>query len=363
MSILFMQAEDVLLFRDGRPFSAGSDHEARSLFPPPPSVMQGILRSHYLAHKNIPLDHSPQAEAMISELVGDSATPRGLRLRGPFLARREANRIMRYFPTPADAYPGDQDARQIVPMKVVENPGRCVWKKETLPCLLEKPNEVITKNAPGAFLSEDALKSYLEQGRAVTPVKAADLFVTERRLGIQTDSQRMSTVEGMLYEVEFVRLREDAGLVVELVEGYPDFPPQGVMRAGGEGRALRYVTLKDGEVAPLSWGHTGELPPFFKVYFATPAFFSQGWKPASWDSFFTGKVKLEAVALSRYQTLGGFDLLKKVQKPARRYIPAGSVYYFSHTGGVQLSQQAITEDGAALGFGQVMIASWKPESA
>lgn len=54
MSILFMQAEDVLLFRDGRPFNAGSDHEARSLFPPPPSVIQGVLRSHYLVHKTFP---------------------------------------------------------------------------------------------------------------------------------------------------------------------------------------------------------------------------------------------------------------------------------------------------------------------
>lgn len=357
MSILFMEAEDVLLFRDGRPFNAESDHEARSLFPPPPSVIQGVIRSHYLTHRKIPLD-DPEA---IRQLVGDSANSKGLRLRGPFLARRENGRVIRYFATPADAYPADAEASQVVPMKVVPNPGGCVWKEETLPCLLEKPNRIITKNAPGAFLSEKTLKSYLEQGALVTPVKAAELFVTERRLGIQLDAQRRSTVEGMLYEVEYIRLVEDAGLVVEITEGYADFPPQGIMRAGGEGRALRYTTLKDGELSSLPWGYTGELPRFFKVYFATPAYFSQGWKPASWQAFFTGEVRLEAVALSRYQTLGGYDLLNRKQKPARRFVPAGSVYYFSHTGGVQLSQQAITEDGAALGFGQVMIASWKPE--
>jgi len=359
MTILFMEAEDVLLFRDGRPFNAGSDHEARSLFPPLPSVIQGVLRSHYLTHRNIPLN-DPDA---IRQLVGDPAKPAGLSLRGPFLARRENGKVIRYFSTPADAYPVDTEARQIIPMKVVKNQGGCNWGTETLPYLLKKPNDVVTKSAPGAFLSEDALKSYLEQGKVVTPVKAADLFVTERRLGIRVDAQRRSTVEGMLYEVEYIRLVEHAGLAVEMVEGYPDFPPQGVMRAGGEGRALRYVTLKDEEVTPLSWGYSGELPKFFKVYFATPAYFSQGWKSPSWDPFFTGQVKLEAVALSRYQTLGGYDLLHKRQKPARRFVPAGSVYYFSHPGGVQLSQQAITEDGAAMGFGQVMIASWKPETA
>lgn len=70
---------------------------------------------------------------------------------------------------------------------------------------------------------------------------------------------------------------------------------------------------------------------------------------------------MEAVALSRYQVLGGYDLLNHRQKPARRFVPAGSVYYFSHAGGVRLFQQTITEEGAAMGFGQVMIASWKPE--
>ena len=359
MSILYMEAEDVLLFRDGRPFNAGSDHEARSLFPPSPSVIQGVLRSHYLAHKNISLND----QQAIRELVGDSANPKGLRLRGPILAKREGGKVMRYFPTPADAYPADEKAEWVIPMKVAKNPGGCVWDSATLPYLLQKPNDIITKDAPGEYLGEQALLEYLEQGKKVATVKATDLYLTERRLGIQIDPQSLSTVEGMLYEVEFIRLREDTGLMVEILEGYPDFPPQGVMRAGGEGRALRYVTLKEGEFTPFSWGYTGELPRFFKVYFATPAYFSQGWKPASWQSFFTGEVRLEAVALSRYQALGGYDLLNQKQKPVRRFVPAGSVYYFSHAGGVQLSQQAITEDGSALGFGQVIIASWKPESA
>ncbi|HXG18262.1 MAG TPA: type III-B CRISPR module-associated Cmr3 family protein, partial [Methylomirabilota bacterium] len=42
---LFLEAIDVWLFRDGRPFDARSDHRAESLFPPYPSVMQGAIRS------------------------------------------------------------------------------------------------------------------------------------------------------------------------------------------------------------------------------------------------------------------------------------------------------------------------------
>jgi len=359
MMWLFMEAEDVLLFRDGRPFNAGSDHQARSLFPPSPSVMQGVIRSHYLLIKNIPLSN----RGAIKELVGDTEDYKALRLRGPWLARQTGDgRVVRYFPTPTDAYPADENAERILPMKVVRNPGGNVWAGE-LPYLLEKPNEIITKNAPGAFVSEEDLMSYLEKGVSVRTEKADALYVSEVRLGIQTDSRRRSTVEGMLYEVEFIRPQAGTGLYLEM-DGYPDFPKEGLLRAGGEGRALHYKTLRDSQISPIRWGYSEELPRFFKVYFATPAYFSQGWKPDSWTKFFTREVRLEAVALSRYQVLGGFDYWNHKQKPSRRLVPAGSVYYFSHSGGARLRQdlvqQAITEWGAEIGFGQVLVAGWKP---
>lgn len=47
---LFIRPVDVWLFRDGKPFDAASDHRARSLFPPYPSTMQGVIRSKALVH-------------------------------------------------------------------------------------------------------------------------------------------------------------------------------------------------------------------------------------------------------------------------------------------------------------------------
>jgi len=52
---LFFEAVDVWLFRDGRPFTAGSDHVAHSVFPPYPSVMQGAIRSNQLVLLNVDL--------------------------------------------------------------------------------------------------------------------------------------------------------------------------------------------------------------------------------------------------------------------------------------------------------------------
>jgi CRISPR-associated protein Cmr3 len=62
MMHLLLEAVDVWLFRDGRPFDAGSDHRADSLFPPYPSVMQGVIRSHHLVVKNVDLRDPKQIE-------------------------------------------------------------------------------------------------------------------------------------------------------------------------------------------------------------------------------------------------------------------------------------------------------------
>lgn len=48
MAWFFIEADDVLMFRDGRPFTAGESHVIQSLFPPSPLTLQGALRSYIL---------------------------------------------------------------------------------------------------------------------------------------------------------------------------------------------------------------------------------------------------------------------------------------------------------------------------
>jgi len=42
-----VDAIDTLFFKDGKPFTMGEEVWANSMFPPPPSVIYGALRSHY----------------------------------------------------------------------------------------------------------------------------------------------------------------------------------------------------------------------------------------------------------------------------------------------------------------------------
>ena len=352
MMQLFLEALDVWLFRDGRPFDAGSDHRAESMFPPYPSVVQGAIRSHQLALLGINLTDAKAIE----DAVGTATDFKELRLRGPVVARRRPDgSVIRYFPLPADAIPCDDQGhyRSLSPQPKPEN----VLTSAPTPQLL-MPVGAPCKEKPGPWwMDKDNLKRCLA-GQEAQAVRSSELFERESRFGIGLDSQPRVTKEGALYEVEFIRPGAGVGLLVE-VDGYDNWPAEGVLRLGGEGHAARFYQLNE----TLAWPAPPDpLPRRFKVYFATPTYFENGWQPDNWDRFFTGKVTLQAAAVRRYESIGGFDLATGDHKPARRFVPAGSVYFFECTGQAKLNpklvQNAITDFGAEIGFGQIIIKEW-----
>jgi len=349
MMQLFLEAVDVWLFRDGRPFDAGSDHRATSLFPPYPSVVQGTIRSHHLVVKGVDLRDAQQ----IASTVGTTDNYGTLGLRGPFLVKNENGQIVRYLPVPAHAVPTEDGYVALPPKERSDT----VRTSATTPMLLWPQGEP-RKGDFGQWVREDDLRRFLRSG--TQPLKAeADrqLFARESRLAIARNDARRTIEEGALYEVEFIRPEKDVGLLVE-VEGYDGWPQTGVMRIGGEGRAARFE-----KVATAAWPTPpNPLPNRFLVYFATPTYFFSGWEPKDWSKFFEGSVTLQTTAVNRFQSLGGFDWANNDHKPARRYVPAGALYFFSSEGQARLTpgliQNAITDAGAEIGFGQILIGEW-----
>lgn len=352
---LFLKAIDVWLFRDGRPFDALSDHRAESIFPPYPTVIQGVIRSHHLVIKGINL----QDKRRIAEVVGTAEDYKNLRIRGPFLARQENGQIVRYFPQPADALTLDKEKHKFRPASPPKPVSNSVLTSAPTPCLLGLGDEP-AKGEGGLWLAEKELLSYLKgKGQEVAGVPADELFQKESRIGIGRDDCYRTARESALYEVEFIRPCSNVGLLVE-VAGYEGWPEEGILRAGGEGRGAYF---KQVEVSP--WPLPPEiLPSRFKIYFATPTYFEGGWQPlaGNWGKFFEGEVRLLAAALNRYESIGGYDWAEDCHKPARRYVPAGSVYYFEAKGKVKLKpdlvQNAITDLGAEIGFGQILVKEW-----
>lgn len=377
---LFLEAIDVWLFRDGRPFDAFSDHRAESTFPPYPTVVQGAIRSHQLFAVKKSIDLRDPKE--IASAVGTADNYGDLLLRGPFLARKENDQVVRYLPVPAHAMLTEDGYVALTP-----EPQRATVKTNAPTPMLLWPKGEPQKNELGQWLCEDQVCSLLAKPKAVQQTQAEPdktFFERESRLGIARDDARRTTEEGALYEVEFIRPYKNVGLLLE-VEGYDGWPPSGVMRIGGEGRAARFEQVSsfplpspsmeegkdEGEKknAPFASSSASPwptplvpLPKRFLVYFATPSYFLNGWLPERWEKFFDGEVKLQAAALGRFHSVGGFDWAKNDHKPSRRYVPAGAVYFFESTGETALkssvTQNAITDLGAEIGFGQILIGEW-----
>lgn len=358
---LFIEPIDVWLFRDGRPFDALSDHRAESLFPPYPSVMQGAIRSHQLTLLGVDL----RKKAEIAAAVGTGTDYKALRICGPLIARCNGNRLIRYFPLPSDAW---VDGTQALAIRPTEPPTGVLSNLMTPEWLmpLGEPKKV----EGGGWLDEDNLLAYLE-GKPAELTLSESLFCMETRIGIGHDAGKRTVREGALFEVQFVRPLPGVGLWLQM-SGYDNWPKSGVLRIGGEGHGAAFS-----EAAGIpSWpAPTEMLPQRFCVYCATPTYFDGGWQPrqGDWGRFFEGEVQLVAAAISHYESIGGFDYAADAtsaaaHRPARRFVPAGSVYFFRSDGRARMKPNliqnafcdfALTEGtGAEIGFGQVLIKEW-----
>lgn len=364
---LFIKPLDVWLFRDGRPFNRGTDHRARSYFPPLPSVLQGSLRTYALELHGRLSDYLKGLLPELNAALGSPGQPPPdtFRLAGPFLARwPDHDRLLRYFPLPAHAYRDGQVYRLLQPQlraSVLTDLGpeaHLLWRREgAIPAKAESEG--------GIWLDEDALIELLEQrelpGSRI--VEGRTLFSRETRLGIQLDETTFTTSRGALYQAEFIRPCPHVGLYVA-VDGLPDgWPQTGLLRLGGEGHTGSYQQLNQG---PPTLQGSPAGPNGITITFLTPTYFKGGWQPISgdWTPFLDTSLECVAAAVDRFQSIGGFDLFHKRPKPARRYVPAGSTYYFKGAAKPLSSvicdnpTDARSDNINHIGFGQFILGGW-----
>jgi CRISPR-associated protein Cmr3 len=364
---------DVALFRDGRSFTAGSDHRARSLFPPNSSTVLGALRSKLLMDTGVSLaafaEKKAEAQAARDQIGWpDEAPP--FALRGPFIAQVQHDaegsvQVRLYYPVPADVVEVDRSYHVLKPIASdADVPFEANWPDRDLRPLWF-PSVKKQSEAEG-WLDEKTLQACLD-GNAPAESEVWDdqrLFARESRFGVGMDSRRKGYKDGMLYQVEFIRPRESVGLVVDVVEGAPPFDQGGLLSMGGESRTFRYYRL-DVPAKPVQ-----PQSKRFKIYFATPTYFENGWLPKQpWSKWFAGGVHLAAVALGRARTVSGAKVDTKSQqegtfvKAGRKYVPAGSVYYFEAKGQVKYTGEPLSEfdkneANSKAGYGTVLFGKW-----
>jgi CRISPR-associated protein Cmr3 len=379
---LLFEPLDVWMFRDGRPFSAGTSHAATSIFPPPAFVLQGALRTLYLEKTGIDWNNSPSKEQI--EAVGWDKTLGNFRMAGPYVARWNADRshVERFFPLPADVV---QRGRDLVVLKPGEHqlsavnsdltdaltgldldpekddaPEKRYWIPESVLVARYLENQYPDKIH---FLPKIERVGDLEDASFCIPESA--LFQREHRYGtaLTRTSRTVNSDEGLLYSANFVRLCDGVGVLVWLPDDSPlaeIFVATGdteQIRFGGEGRGARISRLSDEQVRTTLDPTTHQRDGINKIVFLTATWFASGSVPA--DS----QIALLAAALPRPLALGGWDLKNNVPRPILRFVPAGSVYYINGTPPIRWTDQPPAESFAetlplkALGFGEFVFAN------
>jgi CRISPR-associated protein Cmr3 len=366
---------DVWLFRDGKPFRAGEDHAAETLFPPSPFTLQGAIRTKVLADKGVNLaEFAKNGERNPDPDVGYGENFGKLRLRGPLLMRCKDGKWERLIPMPTDVVKVGNRYELLRPnlnlpftTNLPEN-----LPDKSLQLLWARTGERISE-AKG-WLPESEWERYLQGQAPEQVVTSGKLFTFEPRFGIAIDADKGTTQEAMLYQARFVRLTKETALWAE-VDGV-SLNEGGFLRFGGEGRAAVYEALSQQEsLRPLSQFNFASNSNRFKVVLVTPAWFSGGWQPkdGDWSKVFGASVQLVGAAIPRPLLLGGFDVAKGVPKPMRAFVPAGAVYFFEADEPVQFPDDfAFTETPdevsrqndnanawAQIGLGAVLIGVWR----
>lgn len=337
-------ALDPLFFRDGKPFTMGSDHVTTSQFPPSPGVVYGALRTLFFAHHSLLFARLKKTNAWGQKGVDPTAV---LRLRGLYLKR--GNELLVPLPLDCVREVREKGQKDEAPTAILARRRVEGISNYPLPQVLVSPFSDDRRVEPveQALCTATDFVKYLTGASRRGPVpvqlrssRSPSLVVTEYKVGIGRSPATGHVREGMLYRAGMVRLHPDVSLVVdyEADKSAPNnapfvLPERGVLRLGGEGRTAVFTHEE-----PTAWPAPEVDPRAFKVVLLTPALFANGWHPGwlrieaekGYVGTFRGvTVELLAAAVGRYVNVGGFDMSKGRPKPMWRAVPAGSVYYFS----------------------------------
>lgn len=323
-----LRALDKLFIKDGRPLSLEDDSAASGLFPPPPSVLYGALRSAVLA----------QAGAA----PGSQQDPvhGGLLTGIAFSKSTDDQNHQLYFPAPNDLVrqktKDEEERRQLPAYRLLLTStdeaaltNYPVTGGQLLQSTLRQPVTSVQ-----GYVSARGLADYLNhrEVKAVDILDASALYQAEPKLGIGLDYDSGTTKHGLLYTMAMQRLCDGITLCVRTKDFGPLTP---LLRLGAESRAAEVIE------APRTEWPSAVLPDNdrFTLYLSTPAVFKQGWLPDFLDAksmsgtIGGAEVRLLAASVGAYLPLGGWDIAARRPKPMRRAVNAGAVYHFAITNG------------------------------
>lgn len=326
----FIEPLDVLFFRGNQLFGEpGSYGEA--LMPPWPSVAAGALRSRILADGGIDLAAFAVGRTIHPQL-GTPTAPGSFVLHGFQVARATAQGAELLMPLPADLVVNEdgQGSPTVTALRPTAlHPQLASSAPLDLVPVLAQGDER-SKPASGWWLRASGWGKYL-QGQALQAVDlihTRELWSFDERVGVGLDAASRSAADGKLFTTRAIAFKEGVGFAAAVAGA--DLPQGGTLRLGGDGRAaaLRPMALDWPRADLAALSQAGRC----RIVLTSPGIFAGGWKLPGMAN--DGQLTLPgltarvvAAAVSRADTVSGWDLAAHLPKPAQKTAGSGSVYW------------------------------------
>ena len=383
MTLWIIEPRDPVIFRDGKPFGTVPGARAKSLPFPFPSTVVGAMRTHAGPDTN-----GEFSETRVAELLNES-------MRGPILVQLGDNEEIEewLFHMPADVLilkgkdsdPSDYGRRILLrPLALPET----VFTDLTELHLVGSPVAINEKphSAPPHYWKWHDLAQWLTAPQDDQTAVQLSTFghpgpVQESRTHVSIDAGSQTAIDGALFQtsgLEFSKLQYADNLPhidlkrLAMVVGTETPLSPAISFLGGERRVVEWrqstATLPH---CPQSIREAILQTQHCRLMLLTPAVFSQGYLPHNLLSQIMGvKVTPKAAAISRYQSVSGWDYAASPRrpKPTRRLAPAGSVYYLKLDGTPdalnrfvdEVWMQNVSDDPQVCrdGFGLAVLGTW-----
>jgi CRISPR-associated protein Cmr3 len=333
MSALHIFAYDSLFVRDGKPFSMGEDTWASGIFPPPPSVFYGALRTRYFSENPQDL---PKANT-------DEDPTKDLRITGLGYLVKIGKLAERIFPAPYDLVENEEanlgDRNKFLLLQCQDDYS---GTSATMPRLEISGADNVEVMGGGAFVKELDFEDYLKGAAPYAVLPNGKLWTTEPKIGIAKDRFTGSSQQGKLYRSGLVRPEtfdtnsglSNFGFWLE-TSGLPaKLAVKGNFKLGGEGKMAYYQENVVSQIQAAKPKGTR-----LKIYLATPGIFKNGYLPDTTQGIWKKhNIKIHTMASGKPLLIGGFSMKNDHQfgpKPMRKAVPPGTVYFVEIGGDVE----------------------------
>lgn len=337
MKTLIFNATDTQFFRESRPFEGSA--ELQSVFPPTMQTVAGAVRTFIGDAQGIQW-HDFNKEHELAKIIGYGDDLGSLSFKGVWLSLNNE----RLYPAPV-----------LLMRRLVDNQAklsRLTLSEETLWCDLGKQvrfgklekDEQGSKPLENTWLTAKGLNQVL-QGNCPNLDEIfleEDLYKKESRLGIGRNNAARVAREGMLYQTQHIRPKDNLSIEVD-VSGLPDsLPSNAILRLGGEGRSSSLNILQHNNQLADSPKANKQTEGLI-LYLLTPLKHQQDtkdWQPLPgfikkeqakqtiWIGVINGiTLELHSAVTGKSTRDGGWDLANRKPRTANSLIPAGSAFF------------------------------------